>query len=127
MRSLWISILSLALVLSIFGVFHVKSQKELARMTTQCQGAIMDAVESEDWTTAGDSFGREYQRWQDYRKTALFFLDTDAINQADQSFAKTLKYIKAEDVSNSSGELLALSRQLTALHQNESVTLQNIL
>lgn len=126
MRSLWISILSLALILGIFGVFQVKSERELARMTAQCQGAIMDAVESEDWTTASGSFGREYQRWQDYRKTALFFLDTDAINQADQAFAKTLKYIKAEDVSNSSGELLALSRQLAALHQNESVTLQNI-
>lgn len=127
MRSLWISVLSLALILSVFGVFHTKSSAELTRMADQCRETVMKAVESEDWTAAGDSFRSEYQRWRDYRKTALFFLDTDDINQADQSFAKTLKYIEAKDVSNSSGELLALSRQLTVLHENESVTLQNIL
>lgn len=127
MRSLWISILSLAIVMGIYGVFCLHSYEELVRMTDQCQGKIMEAVESEDWTTANDAFRKEYENWQDYRKTALFFLDTDTINQADQTFAKTLKYIKAEDRSNSSGELLSLVQQLKLLHENESLTLQNIL
>lgn len=127
MRSLWISILSLALVIGIYGIFSMHSHKELVRMTDQCQQIIMEAVEAEDWEKANDAFQKEYENWQDYRKTALFFLDTDAINEADQTFAKTLKYIKAEDRSNSSGELLALIQQLKLLHENESVTLQNIL
>ncbi len=127
MRSLWISILSLALVLGIFSVFCIHSQKELSRMTDQCQGAIMDAVEAEDWKSANKAMKKQYANWQDYRKTALFFLDTATINEADQTFAKTLKYINAEDRSNSSGELLALIQQLKVLHENESITLQNIL
>ena len=127
MRSLWISIVALALVIGIYGIFYTNSHKELSRMTGQCQGPIMEAVEAEDWKTANDAFQAEYQRWQEYRKTARLFLDTDTINDADQTFAKTLKYIKAEDRSNGSGELLALAQQLKLLHENESITLQNIL
>ena len=36
-------------------------------------------------------------------------------------------YIKAKDVSNSSGELLALTEQLRVLHENEGLHLRNIL
>lgn len=127
MRSLWISILSLALVIGIYGLFYVHSHRELSEMTDRCQGTIMDAVEAEDWETANDAFQKVYENWQDYRKTALFFLDTDLINESDQTFAKTLKYINAEDRSNGSGELFSLAQQLKLLHENESISLQNIL
>ncbi len=55
------------------------------------------------------------------------FLDTQQVNDADSNFAKTLMYIKAKDVSNSSGELLALTEQLRFLHENEGLSLRNIL
>ena len=61
----------------------------------------------------------QYDRWHEYRKGALFFLDTQEVNDADSTFAKTLMYIKAKDVSNGSGELLALKEQLKFLHENE--------
>ncbi|WP_425757271.1 DUF4363 family protein [Ihubacter sp. rT4E-8] len=96
-------------------------------MTQHCQGFIMEAVEQEDWEKANTAFSQEYQRWHEYRRIALFFLDTQSINETDQTFAKTLKYIKAEDRSNSSGELLSLTEQLKTLHENESITWQNIL
>ncbi|MGC2874129.1 DUF4363 family protein [Ihubacter sp. mB4P-1] len=127
MRSLWISILSLAILISIWGVFFHSSHQQLTEMTQHCQGFIMEAVEQEDWEKANTAFSQEYQRWHEYRRIALFFLDTQSINETDQTFAKTLKYIKAEDRSNSSGELLSLTEQLKTLHENESITWQNIL
>ncbi len=36
-------------------------------------------------------------------------------------------YIKAKDVSNGSGELLALKEQLKFLHENEKISFANIL
>ena len=87
----------------------------------------MPAVENEDWDKAYEAFQQQYDRWHDYRKGALFFLDTQAVNDADSTFAKTLMYIKAEDVSNGSGELLALKEQLKFLHENEKISFENIL
>ena len=60
-------------------------------------------------------------------KRHSFFLDTEEINDTDGAFAKTLMYIKAEDVSNGSGELLALKEQLKFLHENEGIGIENIL
>ena len=54
-------------------------------------------------------------------------LETDKINETDTTFAKTLMYIKAKDLSNSSGELLSLKESLKLLHKNEGLSLSNIL
>lgn len=127
MRSLLISILSLALLVGCWGIFYYHSEQELNQIVSQCETVVMPAVEGEDWDEAYDSFKVQYDRWQEYRKGALFFLDTQAINEADSNFAKTLMYIKAKDVSNGSGELLALKKQLNFLQENEKISFENIL
>ena len=81
----------------------------------------------DNWDTAFEAFQSQYEKWHNYRDKALFFLDTQQVNDADSNFAKTLMYIKAKDVSNSSGELLALTEQLRFLHENEGLSLRNIL
>lgn len=65
--------------------------------------------------------------WHKYKKTALLFLDTQTINEIDYSLARAEKYVKSEDVSNSSGELNSMIEQLTFLKQNDEVTFANIL
>lgn len=127
MRSLLISILSLSLLIGCWGIFYYNSEQDLNQIIDDCETIIMPAVENEDWDKAYKNFKVQYDRWHEYRKGALFFLDTQAINDADSNFAKTLMYIKAEDVSNGSGELLALKEQLNFLHQNEKISFENIL
>lgn len=127
MRSLLISILSLALLIGGWGIFYYSAGQELDQMINDCEDIVMPAVESENWDKAYDSFRLQYDRWHDYRKGALFFLDTQEVNDADSTFAKTLMYIKAKDVSNGSGELLALKEQLKFLHENEKLSFENIL
>ncbi|MGN0727451.1 MAG: DUF4363 family protein, partial [Anaerovoracaceae bacterium] len=58
---------------------------------------------------------------------ALLFLDTQTINEIDYSLARPMKYVKAEDVSNSAGELNAIIEQLTFLKKNDEVSAANIL
>lgn len=127
MRSLLISILSLALLIGCWGIFYYSAGQDLDQIIEDCEDIVMPAVENEDWDKAYEAFQQQYDRWHDYRKGALFFLDTQAVNDADSTFAKTLMYIKAEDVSNGSGELLALKEQLKFLHENEKISFENIL
>ena len=64
--------------------------------------------------------------WHQYKKAALFFLDTETINEVDSSLTKAIKYVKARDISNSSGELNAMVEQLTFLSSNDKISWQNI-
>ena len=87
----------------------------------------MPAIESEHWGQAEARFQAQYQAWHIYKKRALLMLETDRLTDLDFAFAKTLMYIKAKDVSNSSGELLALQEALKRLYENEELSLANIL
>lgn len=127
MKALITSIVSLAILIGSWGIFYNYSEGQLTHSIRICEEQVMPAVVNEDWTTASQIFEEEYARWHKYRKNALFFLDTQSVSEADSNFAKTLMYIKAEDVSNSSGELIALTEQLRFLHENEGLYLHNIL
>lgn len=127
MRSLLISILSLSVLIGGWTIFYFYSEETLEQIIDRCETSIMPAVEEEQWDLAYSEFKEEYEKWHEYRKKALFFLDTEEINDTDGAFAKTLMYIKAEDVSNGSGELLALKEQLKFLHENEGIGIENIL
>ena len=127
MRALIVSILTLALLIGCWLCFYQYSDHALHKMVNACQEEVMPAIEEGRWEEAYNTFSSQYQDWHRYKRWALFMLETDKINDTDAAFAKTLMYIKAEDLSNSSGELLALQESLKVLHENESITLANIL
>ena len=66
-------------------------------------------------------------RWHEYRKKALLFLETEEVNEIDYCLAKSEKYIKAEDVSNSSGELNSLAEQIIFMYEKQDINAANIL
>jgi len=127
MRALIISTVSLLLFIGIWGIFYHYSDDALQGMISSCQNDVMPAIQQEDWDTASHSITQQYQAWHEYQQKALYMLEADSLNKTEEGFAKTLMYIQAEDLSNSSGELLALKEQLTYLQQRESITLRNIL
>lgn len=127
MRSLITSLLVLALLIGCWLCFYRYSDNALHHMVSACEEDIMPAIESGDWDTAFATFETQYKAWHRYQKIALFMLETDKINETDAAFAKTRMYIKAQDLSNSSGELLALKESLVWLHKNEGLSLSNIL
>ena len=121
MRNFIIAISCLAVLIGAWTAFDVYSDKKINSYSSQLENTIIKAVETEDWETASTEFNALSQDWHHYKKAAAFFLDTASINDADYSIARSQYYIKAKDISNSSGELSCLKEQLAFLHQNQSV------
>ena len=88
--------------------------------------APQTAVEASDWQNSNKKMKKLNKDWHKYKKVAIFFLDTQTINEIDYSMAKSVKYVKAEDVSNSSGELNAMVEQLAFLCTNDEVNWGNV-
>ena len=61
----------------------------------QIETTIIPEIEAKNWDDAYAHFEEVSDSWHKYKKTAAFFLDTDAINEADYSIAKSKYYIKA--------------------------------
>lgn len=127
MRNFIISIVCLGALIGTWAAFGVYSNKTVHGYEQALEDRIIKAVEAEEWEKADKEFQNLSKDWHQYKKKAAFFLDTQSINDTDYSIARAKYYIKAEDVSNSSGELAALKEQLVFLHQNESITWGNIL
>lgn len=127
MRALVISILSLGLLIISWFYFYHYSYQTLNQLIFTCENEITPAIEEEDWQSAYQISSNQYKQWQHYQNLALYVLETDAINKTNESFIKTMMYIKAEDYSNSSGELLSLQASLKNLYESDAIKLKNIL
>lgn len=126
MRDFIISLLCLGLLVGAWTVFDSYSDSKINGYKEELETKIIKTTESGDWDKALSDFDVFSHDWQQYKKSAAFFLDTQTINDIDYSIAKAKYYIKAEDVSNSSGELSCLKEQLNYLHYNESLAPGNV-
>lgn len=126
MRNFIISLLCLAALIGVWAVFDSYSSSKISSYTETLQQDLITAVENEYWDSAYTQIQELSRDWHQYKKYAAFFLDTQTINEVDYSIAKAQYYIKAKDVSNSSGELSCLKEQLTFLEYNESIAPDNI-
>ena len=126
MKNLIISICAVALLIGGWLVFAHYSQNQIDDFTKYIKDDVITSVESSDWDVSKSKMDKLNTDWHKYRKVAIFFLDTQTINEIDYSLAKSVKYVKAEDVSNSSGELNAMVEQLTFLCSNDEVNWGNV-
>ncbi len=126
MKKLIAAVLSVAILIGGWMIFADYSHARINEFACFIEEEILPAVEASDWETSCILTEKLDKDWQSYRSKAIFFLDTQKINEIDCSMAKSIKYVKAEDVSNSSGELNAMTRQLTFLYANDEVNWGNV-
>lgn len=126
MKNLIISICAVALLIGGWLVFAHYSQNQIETFTKYIKDDVITSVEASDWDSSKSKIKKLDKDWHAYKKIAIFFLDTQTINEIDYSLAKSVKYVKAEDVSNSSGELNAMVEQLTFLCANDEVSWGNV-
>ena len=126
MKDLIAAICAVGILIGGWLLFAHASQDRIDTFTGQIRDDIIPAVESEQWEDALGKVQQLSEDWHQYKKCAVFFLDTHTINEIDYSMAKSVKYVKAEDVSNASGELSAMVEQLTFLCANDEVNWGNI-
>lgn len=126
MKNLISAICAVSILIGAWLIFANYSERQIDSFRASIETAIIPAAEAEDWKSSSESISELDRAWHIYKKKAIFFLDTDAINEIDYSLAKAVKYVKAEDVSNSSGELNAMLEQLSFLCQNDELNWGNI-
>ena len=122
MRDLIISIMAVALLIGTWLIFFDYSSDNIDSYTYSLKKEIIPAVEAEQWEESKQLMKNLDKDWHKYKKVALLFLDTQTVNEIDYTLARAIKYVKAEDVSNSSGELNSMIEQLTFLKKNDEVS-----
>ena len=103
MKYLIISITTVSLLIGSWLIFFSYSSKDIDTYTQFLEDEVLPAVEAEHWDESSRLMKKLDDDWHKYKKTALLFLDTQTINEIDYSLARAEKYVKSEDVSNSSG------------------------
>lgn len=126
MRDLIVSVAIVAVLVVSWLFFDSYSDKAVSSVSATIRNEIIPAVEAEHWDLSRLMSGELWDRWQDYQDVALIFISSEELLEIDQCMAKAIKYIGAEDVSNSSGELNALAEQLDFLVAREKINLENI-
>lgn len=126
MKDLIVSAVIMALLIGSWFVFDGYSEDKLADFSSYIKDELIPAVEDEKWDESVSMVNDLSNHWHDYRKKALFFLDTEEINEIDFCLAKAEKYIEARDVSNSSGELNSLAEQLIFMYEKQDINAANI-
>lgn len=127
MRDLIISAAIMMVLIGSWLIFDNYSEKQLVDFSSSIIEEIIPAVEAGDWDESLSMISDFSDCWHEYRKKALLFLETEEVNEIDYCLAKSEKYIKAEDVSNSSGELNSLAEQIIFMYEKQDINAANIL
>ena len=126
MRDLIVAAALITVLIGGWLFFDSYSENSVSEMTALLRDRLIPAVEEERWDESADMAGRLSENWHEYYGRALFFLSSEELSEIDQCLAKAQKYIQAEDVSNSSGELNTLAEILSFLTDREKITWENI-
>ncbi len=127
MRDLITATVIMIILIGGWLIFDRYSEEQLEDFSEYIIEEIIPAVEEEVWEESAAMITAFSDDWHEYRKKALMFLNTDEINEIDYCLAKVEKYIAAEDVSNSSGELNSLAEQLIFMYEQQELNAANIL
>lgn len=126
MRDMIVSIVIFFMIIGGWIVFCVYSDNTINDFNTYISNTLLPSVEKGDWKSSSAEIDELNREWERYKVKALLFLNTEDINEIDYSIARTMKYIKSQDVSNSSGELNSIVHQLRYLIDKERITAANI-
>ena len=126
MKDLIAALLILFLVLGLWFVFLNYAESQTHQLITDIRQEILPLIYDENWPDVQVKTESLNEDWHKFRRTALCLLHTETINSIDLSIARTMKYAKAEDQSNTAGELNAAASQLSYLTENQKLTLQNL-
>lgn len=127
MRDLIVSIAMVAVLIGGWLFFDSYSAKAVDEMSNFIYSDIIPAVEAEKWDDSRIMMAELTEGWNDYKDTALLFLSNHELSEIDYCLAKASKYVNAEDVSNSSGELNSLAQQIMFLKVREEITVENLM
>ena len=99
MRDLIVSVAIVAVLIGGWLFFDSYSARSVDEMSDLIYSDLIPAVEAEDWDDSRAMVTELSQAWNEYKKKALFFLNSEELSEIDYCLAKADKYVNAEDVS----------------------------
>jgi hypothetical protein len=125
-KALIISIISVAVLITSWGIFVNYSDKTIHKLMNSIEDDILISVYAEDWGKAEKQYNDFSKKWHKQKKIYTFFFNTKDVNDTDYSIARAKNYIYAKNVPLASGELNCIQEQLKFLHLNELITIDNV-
>lgn len=122
-----ITVTILTLVIIISGIITLMYLSSSAGKLQKNIDAASEAVSSKQWPEAGkylDEFGH---KWETTKFSWAILLDHFEIDNIDNSYTKSIKYIESEDYPSALAELEALKHYIEHIPIKERFSLENIL
>lgn len=126
MKNLMIAVLCLLILIVPWLIYDEYAGTTISKCTDIIDKTVLPAIEAEDWDTVDEGYSSILKYWDKFEKTSEYFLDTSAVNEADELINKTKYHIRMHDASNSAACSSELLHLLNYLHENEMVSFGNV-
>lgn len=127
MRALINATLIIVIIISIWGVFIQHIDDNLDLLISIIEEDVEVNLNQANWSEAAVGMKKLSEEWENQKKVYAFFLSTLDMNEADYAITRIKSYISTEHLALATGELAILKQQLKFLHDNELITLENLL
>lgn len=127
MKNLLIAILCLLFLIVPWELYDRYSTAAVKEYCTIIEEEILPATVNNDWDTATTSFQSIKKDWEKFKKISEYFINAQIINEADRLVSKTEYFIYTKDMSNAAAISSELKQTLVYLHENEMLSIGNVL
>lgn len=126
MRNFIISTLCLLVVIFAWCCFHSYSFQETNALQSQLDTIISEQIPAAKWNQAEKTIALFSENWANFKKSASYFLEEEALNDIDCAIKQSCYYIGMEETTTAIGELMFLKDAVARLHQTEQLIPENI-
>ena len=127
MKNLLISILCLLILIVPWLIYDRYAGTVITYSAELLEKEVIPAIVDNEWEKAEKKYNIIVDKWKRFEKISEYFLDTAAINEADQMIHKTKYHIMMRAPGDASADSSELKHMLTYLHENEMISPGNIL
>lgn len=126
MKNLIIATLCLLALIVPWSLYDYYASETIYGCTDILDKEVLPAITDESWQTAEENYNIILDEWSRFETIAEFFLDTEAVNKADELINKTKYHIIMHDASNSAADVSELKHLLNYLYENEVLSTGNV-
>ena len=127
MKNLFISILCLMALIVPWELYDRYSTAAINDYCTILEEQILPSVMENDWDSATMTFRSLDEDWEKFKKISEYFINAQIINEADRLVSKVEYFITTQDQPNAAAISSELRQTLTYLHENEMLSIGNVL
>ncbi|HQC70709.1 MAG TPA: DUF4363 family protein, partial [Sedimentibacter sp.] len=121
-----ISLIILLLMIGIWAWFYYGSVDPATTYYWDSLIKLSDIVRNEDWETAKRDISIYTDKWYEIKKTWVFFINQEDLDNIDSSIRQLNIYIENEEKILAQAELEHLIVLFYVIDENECLTIENI-